>query len=137
MSIFVKTSFIIGAFLTLVGSFLPWQIEGDAISYWTYGIRIYPFIKDSGGFLIVLLTLIVIMLIFWPPNFIEKPLIWSVILSLILVSVSAFHVGKWFISRANASGFIGAPSIQIGLVMVVIGSILLLLSTVIYYFRSP
>ena len=133
----LKTLFIIGAILTLAGSFLPWRREGDFVSYWTYGIRIYPVLKDSGGLLIVILTLIVTILVFRPPDFIGKPLIWGILLSLALVFDSAFHIGKLLIDRTNAIGIIGAPAIQIGLVMVSIGSILLLLSAVIYYFRSP
>ncbi len=134
---FVKTLFIMGAILTLAGSFLPWRREGDFISYWTYGIRIYPVLRDSGGLLIVLLTIIVIMLVLRPPDFIGKPLFWVILLSLVLVFDSAFHIGKLLIDRTNAIGVIGASAIQIGLVMVSIGSILLLLSAVIYYFRSP
>lgn len=134
---FVKTLFIMGTILTLAGSFLPWRREGDFISYWTYGIRIYPVLRDSGGLLIVLLTIIVIMLVLRPPDFIGKPLFWVILLSLVLVFDSAFHIGKLLIDRTNAIGVIGAPAIQIGLVMVSIGSILLLLSAVIYYFRSP
>jgi hypothetical protein len=46
------------------------------------------------------------------------------------VLVSAFQVGGLLIERANASGVIGAPSIEIGLLMVSAGSILLLLTSV-------
>lgn len=137
MSSFTKTLFIVGTVLTLMGSFLPWRREGDFVSYWSYGIHIYPSIKDNGGLLIVLLTIIVIMLVFWPPAFIEKPLIWNILFSLTLVFASVFHVGKLLIDRANAIGVIGAPAIQIGLVMVSIGSILLLVSVGLHYFRSP
>ncbi len=136
MSNFMKTLFIVGTVLTLIGSFLPWRREGDFVSYWSYGIRIYPSIKDNGGLLIVLLTIIVIMLVFRPPAFIEKPLIWNIVFSLILVFASVFHIGKLLIDRANAIGVIGAPTIQIGLVMVSIGSILLLVSVGLHYFRS-
>lgn len=137
MSNSVKTLFIIGAILTLVGSFLPWRREGDFVSYWTYGIRIYPVLKDSGGLLIMLLTLIVTMLIFRPPGFIGKPFIWGILISLVLVFDSTFHIVKLLIDRKNAVGVIGAPAIQIGLVMVPIGSMLLLLSAVIYCCKSP
>jgi hypothetical protein len=136
MSTFVKTSFIVGIVLILAGSFLPWERGGDFISYWVYGIRIYPSIEDNGGFLIVLLSLIVSMLVFRPFDFIEKPIIWSVVLSVALVLDSIFLVGKLLISRANANGIIGAPTIQIGLTMVSIGSIFLLFSAVLYYLKS-
>jgi len=137
MSTNTRVLYIVGAILALAGSFLPWQRAGDPVSYWTYGISIYPTMKDNGGLLIVILTLIVIMLIFRPPDFLQKPLIWGVLLSILLVFDSAFHIGKFFINRAIAIGHTGAPAMQIGLVMVSIGSILLLVSTAISYFRSP
>lgn len=136
MSTFVKTSVILGAILTLAGSLLPWWREGDFVSYWTYGLRLYPSIKDNGGLLIVLLTLVVIILVFQPPNFIENPLMWNMLLSVALVLASIFHIGKLFTSRVNAGGFVGAPLIQIGLILVSIGSIFLLFSAVLSYFRS-
>jgi hypothetical protein len=135
MSSLIKTLFTIGAVLILGGCFLPWRREGDFVSYWTYGIRINPGFKDSGGLLIMALTVIVIILFFRPPDFIRKPYIWGILLSLALVFDSAFHIGKLLLDRANAIGVIGAPSIQIGLVMVSIGSIVLLISSIINYFR--
>jgi hypothetical protein len=130
MSTFTKAMFIVGAILTITGSFLPWQQAGDFVSYWTYGIQVSPSIKDNGGLLIVLLSGIMLMLILRPTGFIEKPAAWAVPLNAALVLISAFQVGRLLIERANASGVIGAPSIEIGLLMVSAGSILLLVASV-------
>jgi hypothetical protein len=130
MSTFTKTLFIIEAILTLIGSFLPWRREGDVVLYLTYGINIFPAIKDNGGLLIVFLTVILVILIFRPPDFIEKPITWSIFLSLALVFDSIFQIGKLFIDHANAIGVVGAPMIQIGLVMVSTGSFLLFFTIV-------
>jgi hypothetical protein len=131
----IRTSSIFGVILTLVGSFLPWRIEGDFISFWTYGIQIYPATKDNGGFLFVLLTLFVTLMVFRPPKIIRKPQFWGMLFSLCLVLGSVFHISQLFISQANNGGVIGAPIIQPGLIMVFIGSILLLFSTAIKYFK--
>jgi hypothetical protein len=136
MSAPAKLLLIFGIILTLLGSFLPWRREGDFVSYWTYGIRVYPTLKDNGGLLIVLLTLIMIILAFLRLTFVEKPLVWSILVSLVLVFDSAFHIGKLLIARTSAAGAIGAPTIQIGLVMVSIGSLLLLFSGGISFFKS-
>lgn len=131
-----KISIIGGAFLTILGSFLPWEREGDFISYLTYGLHIFPTLKDNGGLIIVLLSLSVLMLIFRPPKFIEKPLILSIVASLTLVLVCAFHITKLLISHANAAGVIGTPTIEIGLIMVSIGSILYLFAAVACYLKN-
>jgi hypothetical protein len=137
MPTYTKILFISGAILTLAGSFLPWYRKGDFFSYWSYGIQIYPSIKNNGGLIIMVLTLILILLIFRPPNFIEKPLIWSILLSFTLVLDSIFYIGKLLVDRANFIGVIGAPTIQIGLGMVFVGSLLLFFSVMLYYFRAP
>lgn len=94
-----------------------------------------PGLKDNGGFLVVILTLLVTAIVLRSPNIGEKQLVWSILISLTLVIDSIFHIYKLIISRANAGGVIGSPVIQIGLVMVFIGSILLLLSTSVKYLK--
>jgi hypothetical protein len=110
-------------------------MEGDLISYWTPGIRIYPIIKDHGGFLIVLLSLAIIVLVFRPNKFIKNPLIWSIVLGFALVLDTVYQIGKLSLNHAEARGEIGAPMIQIGLIMVSIGSILLFITSVSNYFK--
>jgi len=137
MSTFTKSMFMVGASLTIAGSFLPWWQAGDFVSYWTYGIQVSPSVQDNGGLLVVLLSSVLLMLIFRPFGFIEKPAAWAIPASAALVLASAFQVGRLLIERTNASGVIGAPSIEVGLLMVSAGSILLLVISVAHYFRRP
>jgi len=130
MSTFSRKTFPVAVILTIAGSFLPWQRNGDFISYWTYGVQIYPSMEDNGGLLIVLLTSLVILLFFLPSNFIEKTAACNIFVGLLLVFISTFHIGKLLIIRSNAIGVVGLPTIQIGLIMVFMGSILFLLSAV-------
>ena len=136
MSNIVKASIIRGLVFTLIGSFLPWQQEGDFISYLTYGIRISPAIEDNGGILTILLSLIVFMLIFRPLKFIKRPFVWSVASGLLLVIASVFHVTQLLISQINATGVIGAPTIEVGLVLVFVGSVLLFFASLLLYHNS-
>ena len=135
MSTFTKAMFMTGAILTIAGSFLPWRQAGDFVSYWTYGIQVSPSMQDNGGLLVVLLSSITLMLIFPPFGFIEKPAAWAILASAALVLTSVFQDGGLLIERANASGIIGAPSIQAGLWLVFAGSILLLVTSAAHYFR--
>jgi hypothetical protein len=134
---FTKAMFIFGASLTIGGSFLPWRQAGDFVSYWTYGIQVSPSMQDNGGLLVVLLSIITLMLILRPFGFVERPAAWAISMSAALMLVSAFQVGRLLIERANASGVIGAPAIQVGLLMVSSGSILLLVASVAFYLRWP
>jgi hypothetical protein len=136
MSNIVKASFFCGPVFTLIGSFLPWRREGDFISYLTYGIRISRGIEDHGGILIILLSLSVLMLIFRPLKFIERSLVWSIASSLILVLASVIHITQLFISQINATGVIGAPMIEVGLVLIFVGSVLLVFASLLHYHNS-
>jgi hypothetical protein len=115
-----------------VGSFLPWQREGDFVSYWTYGIRLHPHFKDNGGLLIVSLSMAMLSLAFHFPRFVERPAIWNIVFGIILVLVSGYHIARWLVRRIEANGVIGAPALQIGLVVTLLGS-LLLLSTALFH----
>ncbi len=117
MTAFEKILFSIGVILTLIGSFLPWQSEGDFISYWVYGIQVFPSVQDNGGLIIAILTLILIAMILRSPDVVGKPFIWGLLISLILVIDSIFHITEVLINRANAVEVIGSPTIQFGLVI--------------------
>jgi hypothetical protein len=137
MSASIKTSFTIGLVLLSLGCFLPWQVEGDFLSFWTFGIRIFPSFEDNGGFLILLIAIVLVVLIFKPPVFIEKPERWIIAISIVLTLDSIFHIVKWIINLSKKIGIVGAPSIQIGLFMVFIGSITLLITSLLHYRKLP
>jgi len=116
----------IGAFLAIAGSFLPWEVEGDFVSSWTFGIQLFPIVRDNGGVFIVMLTVIFIVLTIRPPKFLNNPSLWKLIVSAILMASSLLFVARWFSHRSEAPFVVGVASIKIGLVIVVIGSALLL-----------
>jgi len=130
--------YIIGAILAIVGSFLPWVVEGDFVSYWTWGIQIKHLeiekclkglydcpLKDNGGFLILLLSITVVLLVFRTPTFLKHPRVWVVACTAILVLLSLYHLGKVWVQHLKAAGMIGAPEPRIGLFMVLCGSLLM------------
>jgi hypothetical protein len=125
----LNITFIIGAIFAVLGSFLPWKQEGDFLSFWTYGIQINPNIKDNGGLVIVMLIVVLVALNFRSPNIITRPINWCIPISFIIFAISIYHLINLYISRRIIGNIIGAPVIQIGLIMVLIGSTLIIIST--------
>ena len=117
---------LLGAVLAIIGSFLPWEIEGDFVSYWRYGIQIFPVFADNGGILVLLLSISIIGLVFRSEGFVKSPAKWIFISAISLFIISAYHVVDWFVRRIASNGMVGAPAIKIGLILVGIGSILIL-----------
>jgi hypothetical protein len=122
----VKIPSVLGITLTIGGSLLPWQQEGDFISYSTNGIRVSPVIEDNGGFVIILLSIVILMLLLRPFVPEVKSTVWSILVGAALVLDSALHVGSILVHRMGSGGVVGSPTIGIGLIMVCCGSILLL-----------
>jgi hypothetical protein len=84
-------------------------------------------------FMVAALTI----LFFRPPSSVEKPEIWMIVLSCILTLDSIFHIGSWMIDLSWKIGIVGAPFIQIGLVMALIGSIVLLITSFLRHRNLP
>lgn len=129
-----KTLQLVGASLVIIGSFLPWEQQGDFISYWTYGIQLFPVFSDNGGLLIILLTLTITLFAFQPPKFIKNAARWNLIIAILLVITSLFFVARWLARLASHIEFantLGAPTLDVGLISVVIGSGLLLYTAII------
>ena len=138
----------IGAALTVVGSFLPWEQAGDFISivirgvqidfanfkYWMTGIHVMP-VYDNGGVIVILLTLTIILLATQPPKLIKNPTLWNVIVSGVLLGLSLFFVVRWLMHSYRYGGAIGQPTLEIGLVCVVLGSAILLWRAVITHYQ--
>jgi hypothetical protein len=135
----LRNLYIIGAILTILGSFLPWEQGGDFISYHTAGVQLYwgysysYWLKDNGGLLIVLLSLVTIGMILYPSRFIKNPTVWTIVSGVILVVVSVYHIGSWLVRRIAAGEIIGAPTLEIGLVLVLTGSLILLGSAMFHH----
>jgi hypothetical protein len=120
---------LLGAVLVIVGTFLPWEIEGDFISTWRYGIQFFPVFSDNGGILVLLISVFIIWLIFRSKGFVKYPDKWVFTSSIALFLISAYHIVDWLFRRISANGVIGAPAIRTGLILVGIGSILILVTT--------
>ena len=136
MTPYLKVLYIIGAALTIVGSFLPWQREGDFVPYWIYGIRLRPYFKDNGGLLVVFLSTAMLGLALRSPRFVERSTIWGIMFGVVLVLASGYHIARWLVQRIEADGVIGAPALQIGLVMVLLGSLLLLSTALLHHSKG-
>ena len=123
-----KTLFIVGLLFSFCGSFLPWQHGGDFLPYWRMGIRFYPNFEDNGGVLIVLLSIIIAYQYFCYPVFSKHSIKWLVLSCVVMAALSFFHFFYWFETFIRERGMVGVPLIQAGLIMVIIGSSILLLS---------
>jgi hypothetical protein len=117
---------LLGTALVIVGSFLPWEIEGDFVSTWHYGIQIFPAFEDNGGFLVSLVGIFIILLTLRPEGFVGLQEKWILISATALFIISAYHIVNYFVRRVASSGTVGAPAIKIGLILVGIGAILTL-----------
>lgn len=140
---------LIGACLTMVGSFLPWErgggfgglvtngirVDSANFKYWITGIHEFP-VYDYGGVLVILLTAIFILLVLQPPRVIRNPILLNLIISSALMTSSLLFVGRWLIHRYEYGNPIEQPVLMIGLVCVVLGSILLLWRAVMNYRRD-
>jgi len=130
----LKVLCVVGALLAMVGSFLPWWCEGDFIWYCTKGVRISwgmgsgPVIDDNGGMLVLILAIIVVLLIIWPPGIVKDPITLAIVCESGLVAISMYHIGRLVIRRIMMGGMIGAPEVKLGLVMVMLGSLILVVT---------
>jgi hypothetical protein len=142
----LNTFDVLGATLTIVGSFLPWERGGGLLGpitngvrvdvanfkYWARGIYEFP-VYDYGGVLVILLTSVFILLVLQPPKFIRNPNLWNLIISAGLMASSLFFVGRGLIHLYEFGGAIERPALMFGLVCVVFGSVLLFSRALITY----
>ncbi len=134
---------MIGVTLTLVGSFLPWVQQGDAISLYIPGIQVLQrdgcglsaVFEDHGGLLVVLLSFSAAWLRFRTPGRMGPARLGSLVASMVLVLLVLFHIGRVFVAHAAAT-YVGAPVVWMGLWVVLAGALLILLTTVRSYRRG-
>ena len=136
----------IGASLTIVGSFLPWERSGGLVDYaisgirvdianfmyWVTGIHEFP-VYDYGGVLVILLTLAIALLALYPPRLIENPVLWNLIIAAVLMASSLFFVGRGVTHLHGYDSSFEPPTLRIGLTFVVLGSALLLWQAIMIY----
>jgi MFS superfamily sulfate permease-like transporter len=119
-----KNFFVFGLLLTIVGTFLPWEVEGDFLFQKINGIQVFPSFEDNGGLAILLLSIVIALIFFSPQLFSKIPKKLLIILCAILPIIVIFHLVNVFSDSIQKRGVVGAPSIQYGLVLVLIGSII-------------
>jgi len=146
----LNTLLHIGALLTIVGSFLPWEGAGDVVFYVTNGIRVYladfkywitgihrfP-VYDYGGVMVILLTSAILLLAHQRPKFIRNPILWNLNVSVAMMVSSLFFVARWLIHRYEYSeaygDALGKPQLMFGLIFVLFGSAILLWRAITIY----
>ena len=117
--------FLIGIVFCLVGIFLPWEIRGDPILFYTYGIQLSPRLSDNGGFEFLLLTVFLIFGTLMSPPPPQKAGLGYLMSAVLLILSALYFTGRWFLHNITYTGATGAPVIGIGLVLVLIGSVML------------
>ena len=115
---------LLAAVLVVIGSFVPWETEGDFVSTWRYGVQLFPVFADNGGVIVSLLGILIIGLVFRSEVFVKHPVKWLFISAIALFIISAYHIVDLIVRRVTSNGVIGVPAIKIGLIMIGIGSIL-------------
>lgn len=95
---------LLGAVLVILGTFLPWEIEGDFLSYWRYGIQILPVFADHGGILVLLFSILIMWLVFRSEDFVNYPTKWVLTSAIVLFIISAYHIVDWLERCIAASG---------------------------------
>jgi hypothetical protein len=114
-----------GAVLCLVGIFLPWEVQGDPVNLTVYGIQIIPRLDDHGGFELLMLTGFHILATLRSPQPPEKAGLGFLLSAVLLVLSTLYFTGRWFLHNLEYTGTLAAPSLGIGLVLVLAGSVLL------------
>ncbi len=134
--------FLLGAFATIVGCFLPWVGSGDVVYYTTPGIVIrrstaidpvpqrFLTVIDNGGVLIILLCAILLLLVFKAPAFIDEPSRFVLPLSIVLVLLPLYHISVFIKEWPRYRGTTDAYNLLPGLVIVLMGTITLLIAGV-------
>jgi len=145
---FLKPIQMIGAGLTIVGSFLPWEISSGITGYYIYGVKVvfssfkywgngfqrFP-VYDYGGVLIILLTLAIIFLPYLPSRIVRNPNLWNLILAVALLISSLIFLGRGIAHIFEWGNMSEPPTLMFGLYFILLGSVFLLWRAVIIYLQ--
>jgi hypothetical protein len=126
-----------GAVLTISGSFLPWSCQGDLVWYCTPGMQLTTFsgqllVRNDGGLSIIVLSCGIFMGAWCSARvrYADKLVIASAITLTIIVLYRVISTVAWQISTRNV---IGGLTIQSGLYVVLLGTVLLFVTSIWYY----
>jgi hypothetical protein len=105
---------LFGTIMAAVGCFVPWEAEGDFVTYWTYGIQLKYFFADNGGVTVLLFCILIFGLLFRSSKFTKYPNTWILVCSVALTMLVAYHFIDIWLRHIAAGGIIGAPTTSIG-----------------------
>jgi len=120
--------FNFGEALLILGSFLPWRIKGDVISYVYYGFRIEIskanlFFHDDGGSIVLFSAMFLLFLI--NTNFIKNRFVIAKIVSLEILVFAIFKIigALLYQSQSKTTNY---HTVGVGLILVLIGASVLI-----------
>jgi hypothetical protein len=125
--------------IILGGCLLPWGCWGDIAHSCDAGIIIsfqYGFrFENNGGIFVLFLSLLVVGMVYFEPYFLKRSTLWAFICAVILFIYTSINIRYWILRGIEESGITGAATLEIGLGLILIGSIALLGLTI-YRFRA-
>jgi len=111
--------------LIAIGVFLPWEVAGDFVPYWTPGVQLSPRVADSGG----LAILVCIVLSAWRlgrrSSSRESASRYLRPLSVLIFALLVLQLVDVLRRSAELGGAVGAPVPQIGLYLSMASSLVL------------
>jgi hypothetical protein len=117
--------FWIGAVCCLVGIFLPWEVQGEPINLTIHGIQLIPRLVDHGGLELLMLTGFHILATIRSPQPPEKAGLGYLLSAVLLVLSALYFTGRWYLHNLGYTGTLAYPTLGVGLVLVLVGSVLL------------
>lgn len=117
-----KRIYSFGFLLTVLGIFLPWKVEGDFLFQRIRGVQFFPGFEDNGGLVILILSFLITLLYLFP-RFIRKiPRKRLYLLCAVLPFLAIYQITCIIVDSARKIAIVGAPALQFGLILVLIGS---------------
>ena len=139
MSHLPKLLLIVGAVLAIVGSFLPWVMVGDFVSYQIPGLILLfdPLFlyQDNGGLVVVILSILITGLALIPPFRHQKAVI--MISALCLLAVVTYQWLELITAKMRWGADPGVPEPLNGLKVIALGALLVFVAAIWSYRIRP
>ncbi|MEA5079301.1 MAG: hypothetical protein VB013_12095 [Anaerolineaceae bacterium] len=119
----LKFLFNLTTLLSVLSCFLPWVRGGDLLAYTVNGIHLFPRFQDNGGIIMVILGITMLVLNSGSVREGSKTHVIRYLSSILLLLLTVFQLFWVGLIKNKNAAVIGAPTIQIGLYLVLIGSL--------------
>jgi len=103
-------------------------ILGDRIPVFIFGRPIHYVL--SSKYLVLLLSIVSVWMVFYPPKFVNRPDLITAVLGGILVFVSGYQLSHAFYWQAVEKNIFGGFTVTVGLPLILIGSLLIVIAGV-------